>query len=138
VRVQVKLRAVVPVFSVESLAVASRLSMRASVFASMAAPWSMRPEVPVATNPRLWWRHAISAIVQECRKLRRRRISIYAALRRRKLRHRYVRLYQRCHTDNLAFHDPNRRCACCLSCVSPLVLPKAANIKVSCTPWMVP
>lgn len=100
-----------PSFSADSLAVAARLGMRVGAYANMAPAWRERPKVSVAENPEAWWRHAINMVQQECRKHRRRKTTIYAALRRRKTRERYMRLYERTHANSATFHDPSKRCA---------------------------
>jgi Vacuolar sorting-associated protein 13, N-terminal len=113
--VEVKLRAIVPAFTADSLAVAARLGMRVAAYENMAPAWRERPAVSVVESPEAWWRHAISMVVAECRKHRRRKTTIYAALRRRRTRERYTRLYQRAHTSAAPYHDPGRTCApCCL------------------------
>ena len=69
-----------------------------------------RPSVAVADNPEAWWRHAISMVVAECRKLRRRRTTLYAALKRRRIRERYTRLYKCAQSGASTYHDPSRKC----------------------------
>lgn len=109
--VQIELRSLVPVVTVDSLAVLARFSMRAAAYSNMSEAWSARPSVSVAANPRAWWRHAIMMVKHECQKMRRHTTSIVAAMRRRKMRHTHALLYRRVHMGQATFRAPDRRCA---------------------------
>lgn len=105
------MRALVPSLDVRSMGVLSRIAMRTHLFNAMEVGWASRPSVQVQDDPRAWWRHALQMVLRECRKVRRRRMTIAAASRKRKLRQKYQALYRRLHQSSVHFTDPDRQCA---------------------------
>lgn len=108
---QVKLRALVPTADVHMLAVLSRVVMRTHLYTAMAANWAARPSVPITADPRAWWRHAALRVLQECRKVRRRRATLFGSVRKHRVSKRYQVLYKRLHESSASFTDPDRKYA---------------------------
>lgn len=72
VRVDVQLRALVPVVSAAGAAAALRMATRAERCARFWAHWRRRPSAAVAAAPAAWWRHAVGAARAACREVGRR------------------------------------------------------------------
>lgn len=108
--VQVEFRAVMPCVDIRSMGVLSRVVLRTHLFNAMEAGWASRPNVRVSEDPRAWWQHALQMVLRECRKVRRRRMTLLAASRKRKLRQKYQMLYRRIHQGSVHYTDPDRRC----------------------------
>lgn len=100
-----------PCMDIRSMAVLSRVALRTHLFVAMEAGWASRPRAPVRDDPRAWWRHALQMVLRESRKVRRRRMTLLAASRKRKVRQRYQALYRRLHQDSEHYTDPDRRCS---------------------------
>lgn len=109
--VQVEFRALVPCVDIRSMGVLSRVALRTHLYSAMEVGWASRPSARVSEDPRAWWRHALHMVLRECRKVRRRRVTLFAAARKRKLRQKYQALYRRVHQDSAHYTDPDRRCA---------------------------
>jgi hypothetical protein len=109
--VQVKLRSLMPTADVHMLAVLSRVAMRTHLYTAMEANWAARPRVSVKADPRAWWRHSALRVLQECRKVRRRRTTLFGSVRKHRVHKRYQILYKRLHESNASFSDPNCKCA---------------------------
>jgi hypothetical protein len=107
----VQLRALVPAFTVESLAAAARVAMRTAVFVSMADAWAQRPAATVAADPTAWWRHAGNLVIRECRLRRRQKASIIASIRLQRVKQSHGRLYRRLHLRDPTFCPPERKYA---------------------------
>lgn len=75
VDINVKLRAFVPTFTPQSVAVAARMLDRTQQYVQYAPYWQVRPQVDVSRNPGLWWQHAGNAAARECRLISRRQVS---------------------------------------------------------------
>lgn len=126
--VQVKLRALMPTADAHMLAVLSRVAMRTHLYTAMEANWAVRPQVSVKADPRSWWRHAALRVLQECRKVRRRRTTLFGAVRKHRVHKRYQVLYKRLHESNASFTDPHRKCA--LTVVFSICVPRNTAKKI--------
>lgn len=99
-----------PCVDIRSMGVLSRVALRTHLFNAMEASWASRPDVRVSEDPRAWWQHALKMVLRECRKVRRRRMTLLAASRKRKLRQKYQAVYRRMHQGSAHYTDPDRRC----------------------------
>eukprot|EP00892_Ulva_mutabilis_P007162 jgi/Ulvmu1/4818/UM020_0103.1 len=102
-------RALAPCVDIRSMGVLSRVALRTHLYNAMEVGWAARPKVRVSEDPRAWWRHALHMVLRECRKVRRRRVTLFAAARKRKVRQKYQALYRRLHQDSAHYTDPDRR-----------------------------
>lgn len=98
-----------PCADIRSIGVLSRVALRAHLYNAMETGWASRPSVRIGEDPRAWWRHALHMVLRECRKVRRRRVTLFAAARKRKLRQKYQSLYRRVHQGSAHYTDPDRR-----------------------------
>ncbi|KAL0020504.1 hypothetical protein WJX79_001536 [Trebouxia sp. C0005] len=67
-----------------------------------------RPQVDVAGNSEVWWKHAGSNVRRECHFISRRQVPLSALEQRRKARLEYHELYTRTHCRLPTFKNPNR------------------------------